>query len=100
MKKLIIVCSLILGTYSFAQESCSSLKSKISLYDSKISLYEKQINVYSTKMDDNSQRKESDRNVAMNYAQYRSMRDEAVSAKSRAESQRSDAQSKLRNCID
>lgn len=100
MKKLMIVSVLICGTYSFGQETCSSIKSKISLYDADISLYQKQIDEYGKKMNQYTQRKDSDRSVAINYAQYKGMRDEALNAKARAQSKKSDAQSKLRNCKD
>ena len=100
MKRLMIVSFLILGTYSYGQESCYSIKSKISLYDSEISMYEKQVNEYSKKMDEYLRLKDTDKSAAMNYGQYKSMRDNAISAKAKAQSKKSNAQSELRNCKD
>lgn len=100
MKNLITVSILILGAYSFGQESCYTIKNQISRYDSEISLYERQIIECSKKMEEYSRTKDRQRNSAINYAQYKGMKDNAIREKERIELKKIDAKSKLVNCKD
>lgn len=93
-----IVLALTLGTFSFCQESCYIIKNKISIYDSEIKLYDDQVKTYSRKMDEHARYKDSNRTAALNYAQYKNMRDNALKSKEKAQAKKSDAQSKLRIC--
>ena len=98
MKTLMVVSFLILGTSSFGQESCYVIKKQISLYDSEIRLYENQIIEYNKKMEEYSRTKDTQRDSAINYGQYKGMRDNAMREKEMVQSKKSDAEYKLLNC--